>query len=247
MLNDCSPILPSNKISLTQKNTRFNELVTIYLPVTFAFIINYIVGILTCYLVICYACRFLSGVRYVSFDTDVSMLCKRLPRCCYNAFPLFFILNFQLLVWENEWSILFPLIVLEFSSQISLWICQCVRLSCLFRRKIPHFNNKIQVILLIFNVTMEPPKIFCENVLLNPIGIILHSCNYDFPTWVSVLVIILSNDIGLNPGDFLREGFLSFCNWNINSLSKEIFQRPSLLEAHNSLLNYDTDYSRDIL
>ena len=34
-------------------------------------------------------------------------------------------------------------------------------------------------------------------------------------------------------------GFLSFCNWNLNTLSKNDFYRISLLEAHNTNFNYD--------
>ena len=34
-------------------------------------------------------------------------------------------------------------------------------------------------------------------------------------------------------------GFLSFCNWNLNTLSKDDFYRISLLEAHNTEFNYD--------
>ena len=33
--------------------------------------------------------------------------------------------------------------------------------------------------------------------------------------------------------------FLSFCNWNLNTLSKDDFYRISLLEAHNTEFNYD--------
>ena len=74
--------------------------------------------------------------------------------------------------------------------------------------------------------------------LLN-LNIIPRSFHYDFASWVTFLVLILSNDIELNPGDYIRNGFLSFCNWNINTLSKDTFQRVSLIEAHNSLFNYD--------
>ena len=60
--------------------------------------------------------------------------------------------------------------------------------------------------------------------------------------WVPFLVLILSNDIHLNPGppqtDF-SGGFLSFCNWNLNTLSKNDFYRITLLEAHNTEYNYD--------
>ena len=34
-------------------------------------------------------------------------------------------------------------------------------------------------------------------------------------------------------------GFLSFCNWNLNTLSKEDFYRITLLQAHNTEYNYD--------
>ena len=58
------------------------------------------------------------------------------------------------------------------------------------------------------------------------------------PIWFTFLKILLSNDIEKNPGDF-RENFFSFCNWNINSLAKDNFQRVQLLEAHNSIFSYD--------
>ena len=34
-------------------------------------------------------------------------------------------------------------------------------------------------------------------------------------------------------------GFLSFCNWNLNTLSKDDFYRITLLQAHNTEHNYD--------
>ena len=39
-------------------------------------------------------------------------------------------------------------------------------------------------------------------------------------------------------GDLIT-AFFSFCNWNLNTLSKNDFQRVSLLEAHNSIFKYD--------
>ena len=36
-----------------------------------------------------------------------------------------------------------------------------------------------------------------------------------------------------------REIFFSSCNWNINLLAKDNFQRVQLLEAHNSIFSYD--------
>ena len=58
------------------------------------------------------------------------------------------------------------------------------------------------------------------------------------PSWLIFIRIILSNDIETNPGD-LRQGFFTFCNWNLNSLAKDNFHRVRLLEAHNSIFDYD--------
>ena len=59
--------------------------------------------------------------------------------------------------------------------------------------------------------------------------------------WVSLLLVLLSNDIEMNPGPghSYRENFFTFMNWNLNSLSKDNFQRVQAIEAHNSLFNYD--------
>ena len=58
------------------------------------------------------------------------------------------------------------------------------------------------------------------------------------PVWVSFLKILLSHDIEPNPGDFTNT-FFSFCNWNVNSLAKDNFQRINLIEAHNALCLYN--------
>ena len=63
--------------------------------------------------------------------------------------------------------------------------------------------------------------------------------------WYFQLVISLSNDISKNPGPQHSNNFdrvspyFSFCNWNLNTLSKDEFSRVSLLNAHNSIHNYD--------
>ena len=57
--------------------------------------------------------------------------------------------------------------------------------------------------------------------------------------WLPFLLIILSNDIELNPGQNFNHSFLSVITWNLNSLTKDHFNRVQLIEAHNSLFNYD--------
>ena len=52
--------------------------------------------------------------------------------------------------------------------------------------------------------------------------------------WYFEMVILLSADIEIHPGPTpcmeFNDGFFSFCNWNINTLSKNEFQRFRLLK-----------------
>ena len=57
--------------------------------------------------------------------------------------------------------------------------------------------------------------------------------------WVQILLIILSNDVRQNPGPPFHNSFFSFMSWNVNSIAKDDFQRVHLIEAHNSIFNYD--------
>ena len=65
-----------------------------------------------------------------------------------------------------------------------------------------------------------------------------HSLKQNVPFWLPIILILLSNDIHLNPGPHFQN-FLNFMSWNLNSLAKDNFQRTRLIEAHNSLFNYD--------
>ena len=58
------------------------------------------------------------------------------------------------------------------------------------------------------------------------------------PSWLIFIRLIIANDVELNPGDF-SNSFFTFCNWNLNSLAKDNFERVQFLEAHNALFNYD--------
>ena len=57
--------------------------------------------------------------------------------------------------------------------------------------------------------------------------------------WIPFLQIILSSDDEFNPGPArINDGF-SIPQWDINSLCKDDFSRVKLLQAHNSIFNYD--------
>ena len=71
-------------------------------------------------------------------------------------------------------------------------------------------------------------------------------CHYPMETsaiWIFLMHAVLCPDIHPNPGppqsNHFAGGFLSFCNWNLNTLSKDDFTRITLLEAHNTEHNYD--------
>ena len=59
------------------------------------------------------------------------------------------------------------------------------------------------------------------------------------PHWLPVFLIVISNDIHLNPGPHYQNNFFNFMSWNLNSLAKDNFQRVRLIEAQNSIFNYD--------
>ena len=64
-------------------------------------------------------------------------------------------------------------------------------------------------------------------------------CTKNVPHWLPVKLIILSNDVHLKPGAHFQNNVFNFMSWNTNSLAKGNFQRVRLIEAHNSIFNYE--------
>ena len=61
-----------------------------------------------------------------------------------------------------------------------------------------------------------------------------------FLLWYTSLILNLSYDIHPNPGPYsYSNGYFSFCNWNLNTLSKGNFSRVPLIEAHTAIFKYD--------
>ena len=57
--------------------------------------------------------------------------------------------------------------------------------------------------------------------------------------WLPIFLILISNDIELNPGPRHHTNMFNFMSWNLNSLAKENFNRLHLIEVHNHIFNYD--------
>ena len=62
-------------------------------------------------------------------------------------------------------------------------------------------------------------------------------CVKKVPNWLPIILILLSNDIHMNPGPHFDNNSFSFMSWNVISLVKDNCVR--LIEAHNSTFNYD--------
>ena len=68
-----------------------------------------------------------------------------------------------------------------------------------------------------------------------------------FALWYFVVRLIVCPGINPNPGPPIttphcQNNLFNFMSWNLNSLAKDNFQRVSLIEAHNSIFNYDLIY-----
>ena len=90
----------------------------------------------------------------------------------------------------------------------------------------------------IFSIAVTTPTCILSLVVFQ---IWTSSFSKNEPYWLSMLLILMSNDIHLNPGPqpHFQNNFFNFMNWNLNSLTKDNFHRVHLIEAHNSIFNYD--------
>ena len=94
----------------------------------------------------------------------------------------------------------------------------------------------VALLLYIFSISVTPATcILC----LFMFQIWCYSYVERIPHCLPVFLIVISNDIHLNPGPHYQNNFFNFMSWNLNSLAKDNFQRVRLIEAHNSIFNYD--------
>ena len=56
---------------------------------------------------------------------------------------------------------------------------------------------------------------------------------------VLTFLLIMSGDIETNPGPNNETKSISICHWNLNGISTQNFVKLSMLEAYNSIYDYD--------
>ena len=171
-------------------------------------------------------------VRYVSFNTNLNLYSKKknileFPKCIWTYLSLIFI-GLLLSECENEQILLFIICMNpDFGSVFNL--------ALKFRKLISWTLFRILSIYM-FSMAVTPAAcILCLMVY----QIWCHSCTKNVPHWLSIILILLSNDVHLNPGPHFQNNFFNFMSWNVNSLAKENFKRVRFIEADNTKFNYD--------
>ena len=191
------------------------------------------------------------NIRYVNV-LNPNMLSKRSNPSIDWPFPFKFLssITLYILMFDPWFSIL--TLREEFSNTLTTWSSIIAQLTvkrtslyisifycCLYKLMIVVYNLMLKMMVQFFVLSYS---VMHDKVIINSnfLGIVYCSFSlfYLFSKWLILIKIILSNDIETNPGD-LSNGFFTFCNWNLNSLAKDDFYRIRLLEAHNSISNYD--------
>ena len=169
------------------------------------------------------------NIRYIPFNTSLNTL-TTLKKDKYNEDLDFYLLLLLYVVTFEYLSIVF--LQNEFF-KIHLDIRKITQKSVIL---VKMFRN------LFASVTLGVCNMFAFLVFFSLVCIFC----YPFETlavWISLMRLALCPDIHPNPGpdpkNIFAGGFLSFCNWNLNTLSKDDFYRITLLQAHNTEYNYD--------
>ena len=171
-------------------------------------------------------------VRYATFNTDLTMCSKRktvYPSPQYITM-LFLFVGLGLILTESSENYQYLWISCPYGNYYS-----GVSLFLKFHKKLSHIMFYMSSICIFYLATT--PAAFTLSLLI--LQNLCHSCIKKVPNWLPFLLIILSNDIHLNPGPGFHNNFFNFLCWNLNSLVKEHFERVHLIEAHNSIYNYD--------
>ena len=164
-------------------------------------------------------------VPYLPFNTNLT-LCKY--RINYNPILSELIPSIMLLLLLG---IECPVLFYPF---IRIILLKCCRLSLTFTLKNRKKVQSLIFIVISFYIFESACEPITQTLSLFIFQIFCHRF-VDFSAWLPGLLIVLSNDIHVNPGPKFSNAFLTFMSWNVNSLAKNDFQRIKLIEAHNSL------------
>ena len=193
---------------------------SVYLPVIFS-------SIILVYYAATAVNALISTVRFIPYNVSLNLLPKRERNSVSRDFVKLLYISFVVLMALEESAS-----VVHFVLDVSLLdpICYELVLSMV----------RINFLLLHTSIRTGTYIVFHHKRIFQPVF-----CNFELTAfWIFSLLLILSSDVHPNPGPHpsaqnFHSGFLSFCNWNLNTLSKDEFYRVSLLEANNTSCKYD--------
>ena len=175
-------------------------------------------------------------VNYVSFNTELNLYSRKknslISSQSLTTYLLLNLLGFILLnEYEKEQIFLFIFYMIQNVGNIG----NIFNLLFKFNNIIPRVAPGLLMIF-IFSISIAPAT---DTLCLIIFQIQCHLYVKRVSHWLPIILIILSNDVHLNPGPNYQNNFFNFMSWNVNSLSKDNFQRVRLIEAHNAIFNYD--------
>ena len=173
-------------------------------------------------------CKYL---KYVTFNTNLCTRRKETTAELPDCFPSYLsLIMLGLLLCECP-----DYTLLIFITSINSSYGSIVNLTLKFSKIVSRTIFSILSIY-IYSIAYTPATfILCLMVF----QIWCHSLKRNISLWLPIILILLSNDIHSNPGPHFQNNFFNFISWNVNSLAKDNFQRTRLIEAHNTLFNYD--------
>ena len=95
-------------------------------------------------------------------------------------------------------------------------------------------KKRIPFVLLSLHKWKRSRQLVFSYIYFNAICLTSHTL---YVQWLTHRSILLSGDVESNPGP--SHGYLSFCSWNLNSPWAYDYLRVSLIEAYNTICNYD--------
>ena len=179
------------------------------------------------WLILLHSC---SQVKYITFNTNLNLFKKK----SNFIFPKIWMYLLLIMLWlflseyTEDFLIQFFLhycpnfaFLTNFNPYVYKRIARgCFHTSCVFILSGAISPTTHILSIFVFQIWCH---VYCSNV----------------PRWLPFILILLANDIELNPGPPRQNQFLNFMNWNLNSLVKENFGRVGLIEAHNAIFDYD--------
>ena len=169
--------------------------------------------------------------EYVKFNTDLNIHNQKKKFYVYNklnTMTLYFIL-LGIYLFEVEKEQIILLFIELCPNFLKIFTDQMLKKIKVFRSA-----TSASLVIYIFSISISP--IAC---ILCLIIFQIWCCTYikQLNHWLTIFLILLSNDIHMNPGPQYRENFFTFMSWNLNSLAKKDFERVDLIEAHNANIN----------